>query len=210
MIQITQILLFSGMPHLERSKITVSERHLFKKKFAMKVLGLCISYVKMYFQEHLRSDFLFMAQITQILLFLRIQLLQRSKITVWERHLFKKKICYGSFRYMSTLHKRVFLGALVKYVFLYGSNNSDSVVAENDGFVDIKNHSLRETSFKKKIINESFGFVSTLRKKIFSGASVKCFSCYGSNNSDSVVFMNAAFGEIKDHRLSTIDFLKIF
>ena len=33
---------------------------------------------------------------------------------------------------------------------------------------------------------------------------------YGSNNSDSDVFGNAGFGEIKDHSLSAIDFLKVF
>ena len=52
--------------------------------------------------------------------------------------------------------------------------------------------------------------MSILRKKVFLGAPVKCFSLYGSNNSDSVVFRNVGFTEIKDHSLSTIDFLKTF
>ena len=30
---------------------------------------------------------------------------------------------------------------------------------------------------------------------------MQCFSLYGSNNTDSAVFRNAAFGEIKDHSL---------
>ena len=51
--------------------------------------------------------------------------------------------------------------------------------------------------------NKSFVFKSTLRKKVFSGAPVKCFSPYGSNNSDSVVFLDVASGEIKDHSLRT-------
>ena len=50
--------------------------------------------------------------------------------------------------------------------------------------------------------------MSTLRKKVFSGAPVKCFCLYGSNNLDSVVFGNVAFGEIKDHSLRTTPFQK--
>ena len=69
-LKITQILLFSRMPTLERSKIKVCEQHLFKKKrIEGEVLGICLPCVKMYFQENQRSTFSFMAQITQILLF---------------------------------------------------------------------------------------------------------------------------------------------
>ena len=63
-------------------------------------------------------------------------------------------------------------------------------------------------TFPKKIINGRFGFVSTLLKKVFSGAPVKCFSLYGSNNSDSAVFEYVAFGEIKYHNLRTTPFQK--
>ena len=67
-----------------------------------------------------------MAEITEILLFSGMPLLERSKTTVWERHLFKKKKkYYGRFEFVSTLRKNVFWGAAVKCVFLYGSNNSD-------------------------------------------------------------------------------------
>ena len=52
--------------------------------------------------------------------------------------------------------------------------------------------------------------MSTLPKEVFSGAPVKCIFIYESNNSDSVVFENDGFAEIKDHSLSTIDFLEIF
>ena len=134
-------------------------------------------------------------------------LLERSKITVREQLLFKKKLCYGSFRYVSNLSKKVFSGAPVKCVFLCDSDNSDSVVSVNAAFGEIKDHSLRMTLFEKNIINGNFGFVSTLNKKV-SGAPMKCFSLYGSNNSDSVVFENAAFGEIKDHSLIMTPFQK--
>ena len=69
--------------------------------------------------------FLFMNQITQILLFLGIPVLQRSKITVWERHLFKKNFCNGTFGFVSALSKNIFSGAQVKYFCLSGPNNPD-------------------------------------------------------------------------------------
>ena len=50
--------------------------------------------------------------------------------------------------------------------------------------------------------------MSTLHKKVFLGAPVKCFSFHGSNKSDSVVFKNAAFREIEDHSLRTTPFQK--
>ena len=59
MAQITQILLFLGKPVLKRSKITVWEWQLFKTAFAVKVLGICLPYVKRYFQEHQLSVFFF-------------------------------------------------------------------------------------------------------------------------------------------------------
>ena len=144
-----------------------------------------------------------MVQITEILLFLWMQLLQRSKITIWERHLFLEKV-YGSFGFVFTLHKRVFSGAPVKYFSLYGPNNSDSVVFRNAAFGEIRDHSLRKTPFQKKYLWE-FWVLVTL-KKLFSRALVKCFSLHGSNNSDSVVYQNADFAEIKYHTSSTINF----
>ena len=209
--QITQILLFSGILLLERSKITVREQHFFKKKKKNYYgsFGFASTLHKKVFQKHQLSAFYFIAQITQILLFSGILLLERSKITVRERHLFKIN-CYGSFGFASTLHKKVFSGAPVKCVLIYGSNNSDSVVFRNAAFREIKDHSLRMTPFQNKICYGSFGFVFTLHKKVFSGAPVKCFFLYGSNKSDSVVFRNADFAVIKYHSLSTIDFSEIF
>ena len=137
-------------------------------------------------------------------------LLERSKITVREQHLFKKKLCYGSFRCVSNLSKKVFSGAPVNFVFLCDSDNSDSVVSVNAAFGEIKDHSLRMTPFQKKIFYRSFRYMCTLRKKVCSGAPVKCIFLCGSNNTDSVAFGNANFTEIKDHSLSTLDFNKFF
>ena len=99
----------------------------------------------------------------------------------------------------------------MKCVFLYGSNNSYCVVFGNAAFGKIKEHSLRVVMvpfYQNKIIYESLGFVSTLRKKMSLGGRVNCFPLYGSNNSDSVVFGNATFGEFKDHSFRSISFQK--
>ena len=79
----------------------------------MKVLGICLPYVKRYFQEHQLSVFFSMDQITQILLFSEMPLLERFKITVREQHIFKKKNCYESFRFASTLREKIFSRATV-------------------------------------------------------------------------------------------------
>ena len=213
-----------------------------------------------------------MAQITpnqtrpnKILLLSEMPLSERTKITVWERHLFKKILINKSFGFVSTLRKKVFSGALVKFFPFYGPSNSDSVVFGNATFAEIKDHSLKTTSkkidmkvlsfflpyvkwhcqghqwrdflfmaqmiqillflgvpflerskitvwewhlLKKRIYYRSFEFLPALCKKVFLKAQVKCFSLYGSHNSDSAVFGNVAVGEIKDHTLTTTPFQK--
>ena len=57
---------------------------------------------------------------------------------------------------------------------------------------------------------EILKYVSTLRKKIFLRAPVKCFLLWGSKNSDSVVLENAGFGKIKDRTLRTTPFPELF
>ena len=75
-------------------------------------------------------------------------------MTVWERHLFKKEICYGIFEFVSTFCKKVFSGAPVKCVFLFGSKIADSVIFWNAAFGEIKDHSWEWQLFKKKVIME--------------------------------------------------------
>ena len=117
--QITQILLFLRILLLERSKVTAWERHLFKKIFfAMEVLSICLPYAKRYFQWHQWNNFSFRAQITQVLMFSGMPLLERSNFTVWERHLFKKFFCDVGFRYVSILRKKVFSAAPIKHFLL--------------------------------------------------------------------------------------------
>ena len=48
-----------------------------------------------------------------------------------------------------------------------------------------------------------FRYVSTLRKKVFLVAPVKCVFLYSSNNSDYVVLENVALEGIKNHSLTT-------
>ena len=88
----------------------------------------------------------------------------------------------------------------------YGSNNSDSVVFVDVASGEIKDHSLRTKPCQKKFNYGSFVVMSTLRKKVFSGAPFKYFFLYGSSNSNSVVFGNASLAEINDHSLRATSF----
>ena len=99
---------------------------------------------------------------------------------------------------MSTFRKKVFSRVPVKCFPVFGSDNSDSFVFEYAAFGETKDYSLVAMLFQKKTFDGSFRYVSILRKKVFSGAPMKCFSIYGSNDSDSLVFGNATFGDIKD------------
>ena len=112
---------------------------------------------------------------------------------------------YWSFRYMSILHKKVFSRAPVKWFSLCGSYNSGSVfpgilLLERSRTTIWKRHIFKKKKKKKNAIR-SFMHVSPLHKSVFSRAPVKCFSLYSSNDLDSAVFRNAAFGEINDHSL---------
>ena len=89
----------------------------------------------------------------------------------------------------------------MKRFSLYVWNYSDSLVFGNGPFGEIKDHILRTTRFQKKKCYGRFRHVATLRKKVFWRPPVKCFSLFGSNNSDSFPFENAAFGDTKDHTL---------
>ena len=50
--------------------------------------------------------------------------------------------------------------------------------------------------------------MSTIRRKVFSGAPVKCVFLNGSYNSEYVVFNNVDLAEIKDHSLRLTPFQK--
>ena len=94
----------------------------------MEVSSLCLPYGKGYFQEHQWSAFLFTAEITEILLFSGMRLLERSKITVWEQHLWKTNLQW-KFWVVSALRIKVFSRGTVKRFSLYGSNESFCVVS---------------------------------------------------------------------------------
>ena len=76
-------------------------------------------------------------------------------------------LCYESFRYVSTLRKKVFLGALVKNCYLYGSNDSGSAVYKNDGFAEIKNQSESNAISKKKNAIKVLGMCLSYMKGYF-------------------------------------------
>ena len=127
----------------------------------MEDLGMCLPYVKRYFQKN---------QITHILLFFgNVTLGQIKGQTLTTTH-FQQFFCYGSFRYLSTLRKKVFSATPVKLFFLSNSNNSDSVVFRNTSFGGIKDHSLTTKPSQKNFCYECFRYVSTWRKKVFSAA----------------------------------------
>ena len=136
-----------------------------------------------------------------------MQVFERSKIIVWKRHIFQKENCYWSFRYVSTICRKVVSEAPVKCSFVFSWNNPDSFVFRNTAFGEIKDHILKKTAFSNKLY-WSFRYMSVLHKKVFSRAPVKWFSLCGSYNSGSVFFRSPGFGEIKDHNLKKTHFQK--
>ena len=76
---------------------------------------------------------------------------------------------------MSTLRKKVFLGAPMKYFSLYGSNNSDFAVFVNAAFGEIKDHNLRITRFEKKIAMEVLGLFLPYVKRYFQEHQLSVF-----------------------------------
>ena len=167
--EITQILLFSGILLWERSKITYWKRQLFQTN-CIEALGICLSYIKKYFQEHQWSDFLFVAHITQVLFFSGVLVLERSRTTIWKRHIFRKKKenAIRSFTHVPPLHKRVFSRAPVKCFSLYSSNDLDSAVFWNAAFGEIKDHRLKKTPIqKRKILFEVLGMCLPYIKRYF-------------------------------------------
>ena len=59
-----------GECHMWRDQRSQFESNVFSKNlFGIEVLGICLPYVKTYFQEHQWSTFFFRTQITQILFF---------------------------------------------------------------------------------------------------------------------------------------------
>ena len=96
--------------------------------------------------------FLFMAQITQILLFLGMWFCLERRSQFENATFPEKKLSMEVFRYVSTLRKKVFLGPSVKFVFLYGSNKTDFVVFGNAALGEIEDHRYRTTPFQKTLI----------------------------------------------------------
>ena len=84
-----------------------------------------------------------MAQITQILLFSEMSLLERSKISL-RMTIFQKKIAMDVLG-LCLPYLKLFSRVPVKCFSLYDSNNPDSVVFGNTTFGEIKDHKLRTT-----------------------------------------------------------------
>ena len=141
----------------------------------MEVLRMCLPYVKRYCQRHQWNAFFFRAQITQILLFSRMSVLERSNNTVWDQHLFTKLLCYGSFRYLSTLRKEVFSGVSVNFFFFRAQISQILFVSRTLVLERSKITVWGQDLFNKLFCYERFRYLSTLREKVFYRAPVKCF-----------------------------------
>ena len=120
----------------------------FQKKLCYGNLRMCLTYVKSYFQEHRLSASLFMAQIIQILLFWALSILQRSKITVWERHLLKKKLSMEVLRLCLPYVKRLFQEYQWS-AFLFKAQITQILLFLVMP-ISLKDHSFRMTPFQKK------------------------------------------------------------
>ena len=154
----------------ERSNITYWKRQLFQTNF-IEALGICLSYIKKYFQEHQWSDFLFVAHITQVLFF-QESCFWRDQGPQFEKDTFskkkKKKNAIRSFMHVPPLHKSVFSRAPVKCFSLYSSNDLDSAVFRNAAFGEIKDHRLKKTPIqKKKMLFEVLGMCLPYIKMYF-------------------------------------------
>ena len=136
---------------------------------------MCLPYVKRYCQRHQWNAFFFRAQITQILLFSRMSVLERSNNTVWDQHLFTKLLCYGGFRYLSTLGKEVFSGVSVNFFFFRAQISQILFVSRTLVLERSKITVWGQDLFNKLFCYESFKYLSTLREKVFYRAPVKCF-----------------------------------
>ena len=98
----------------------------------------------------------FRAQISYILLFSRIPVSERSKSTVWGRHLFQNFFRFGTFWYASTLRKKEFSATLVKHFFIFFIFLVDFGDA---GFGEIKDHRFRATPFQEFFCHVSFRYI---------------------------------------------------
>ena len=70
-------------------------------------------------------------------------------------------------------------------------------MAQNTQIPRDQRSQFENNTFSKKNFYGSFGIVSTWCRNIFWRAALKPFSVYGSNFSDSLVFGNGPFGEMK-------------
>ena len=94
----------SSLVFIYSKKCVIFYEKNYSKKFSgMQALGMCLTYVKRYFQPHQWNVVYFMAQITQILLFLGMPILERS--SQFNNDTFSKKISaldvLGIFRYLT-------------------------------------------------------------------------------------------------------------
>ena len=153
MAQINQILLFTGIWLLAKSKITVWEGRFFKKKISIEILRLCLSYVKRLFKSTREVLFSLFLKFLRFCCVWECRFWRHQKPQL-ENDTFSRKSFYGGFEIVCTLSKKVFWIAPMKCFYLYGSNNSEPLAFEDSNFGVIKDDSLRTTTFQKKFLWE--------------------------------------------------------
>ena len=123
--EINQILLFSGMQFLERSKITVVKRHFFKKTCYGSFMYLPTLRQKVSSRAPVKRFSLYDSNYSDSLAFGNGRFAEIKNNSFRARSFQEENNCYGSFRYVSFLQIKVFSGAPVRCFSLYGWNNSD-------------------------------------------------------------------------------------
>ena len=95
--------------------------------------------------------------------------------------------------------KRYFQGHQLS-VFFFLAQKSQILLFSGMLLLERLKITVENDTFSKKICYGSLEFVFTLQERYFQGHQLSAFF-HASDNSDSVVFVNAAFGEIRDHSL---------
>ena len=138
----------------------------------MKVSGICLSYVERYFQAEQWKSFFFRAQITLILLLLRMLVSQRSQRSEIFSRIFSAmeflSMCVPLSNKVIPKHQwnAFFFRAQISQILLFFR-----MLVLGWWKITVWERHLFHTFF----CYGSFWHVSTLRKKLFSGAPVKNF-----------------------------------
>ena len=142
----------------------------------MKILGMCLTYVKGIFSRNIEMFFSLMIKLVRFSRFGECPFGRdlRSLLTTTSFQIF---FCYESWKYMSTLRRKVFSGGTSEKFSSLGLKFLRFSCFQECRFGRDQRSQLNSDRhlFKKDFCCGSYKYVSTLRKKIFSVAEVKFF-----------------------------------